>query len=169
VPLKDGKVVFLSTRGGVPALYVGDAKDPAAPARALATIDERVRAFTVLPDERTLLFPPANFVSYLATTTNCARVPSQSLSSFACASRASSESSTLDAPIGRRPCTRPARALGGLWIERGPGSRDPPFLSQFRTDRFSAGLSTMELNAFGAELTRGTQGEETKRLEFTTT
>jgi len=56
VPLKSGKLVFLSTRSGLPALYVGDAKDPSGAPRAIAAMGERVRAFTALPDERTILF-----------------------------------------------------------------------------------------------------------------
>ncbi len=56
VPLKNGKTAFLSTRDGLPALYVWDAKDPAGAPRPIAATGERVRAFTPLPDERTLLF-----------------------------------------------------------------------------------------------------------------
>ena len=56
VLLADGRVVFMSTRDGVPALYVGDAKSPAAAPRKLPGPDERIRGFTLLPDERTVLF-----------------------------------------------------------------------------------------------------------------
>jgi dipeptidyl aminopeptidase/acylaminoacyl peptidase len=55
-PLKDGRVVFVSTRDGIPTLYVADAKAPAAPPRRLVSLDERVRGYSVLPDERTVLF-----------------------------------------------------------------------------------------------------------------
>ncbi len=55
--LTDGRVTFVSTRDGIPALYVGDTKNPAAPPRKLpAPPDERVRGYSVLPDERTVLF-----------------------------------------------------------------------------------------------------------------
>ncbi len=54
--LADGRVVFVSTRDGIPALYVGDTKSPAAAPRRLPGPDERVRGFVLLPDEKTVLF-----------------------------------------------------------------------------------------------------------------
>jgi dipeptidyl aminopeptidase/acylaminoacyl peptidase len=54
--LPDARVVFLSNRDGIPALYVGDERRPTEPPRRLPGPDERVRTFTVLPDHRTILF-----------------------------------------------------------------------------------------------------------------
>src|SRR5262249_29296317 len=55
-PLKDGRVVFMSTRDGIPTLYVGDSKAPGAAPKRLVALSERVRSYNVLPDERALLF-----------------------------------------------------------------------------------------------------------------
>jgi dipeptidyl aminopeptidase/acylaminoacyl peptidase len=55
-PLKDGRIVFFSTRDGIPTLYLGDAKAPAAAPKRLVALNERIRAYSVLPDERAVLF-----------------------------------------------------------------------------------------------------------------
>ena len=54
--LRDGRVVFVSNRGGIPALYLGDARQPGAAPRKLPVPDERVAGVRVLPDERAVLF-----------------------------------------------------------------------------------------------------------------
>ncbi len=54
--LRDGRVVFVSNRDGLPAVYVGDVRDPGAAPRKLRVPDERVAAIRVLPDERAVLF-----------------------------------------------------------------------------------------------------------------
>jgi len=55
--LRDGRVVFVSNRDGLPALYVADPREPAAPPRKLPSPDERVAStVTVLPDESAVVF-----------------------------------------------------------------------------------------------------------------
>ncbi|HTE54731.1 MAG TPA: prolyl oligopeptidase family serine peptidase, partial [Kofleriaceae bacterium] len=54
--LRDGRVVYTSNRDGLPALYVADPREPAAPPRKLPTSDERVAGTAVLPDESAVLF-----------------------------------------------------------------------------------------------------------------
>src|SRR5262245_16565820 len=54
--LRDGRVVYVSNRDGLPALYVADTRQPTTPPRKLPTPDERVGAVRVLPDERSILF-----------------------------------------------------------------------------------------------------------------
>ena len=49
--LRDGRVVFVSTRDGLPALYISDAARSADPARKLPTPDERVAAVALLPGD----------------------------------------------------------------------------------------------------------------------
>jgi len=53
---KSGQVVFVSTRDGLPQLYVGDAAKPKAPAHRLPTANEQVRAPTLTSDEKAVLF-----------------------------------------------------------------------------------------------------------------
>jgi dipeptidyl aminopeptidase/acylaminoacyl peptidase len=53
-PLADGRVVFVSTRDGLPTLYVADSKT--APPRRLLQRNERVGGYAILPGERALLF-----------------------------------------------------------------------------------------------------------------
>jgi dipeptidyl aminopeptidase/acylaminoacyl peptidase len=52
----DGQVVFLSTRDGLPQLYVGAAGEPDRPPRRLPVPPERVAAPRLLPDGKTLVF-----------------------------------------------------------------------------------------------------------------
>jgi dipeptidyl aminopeptidase/acylaminoacyl peptidase len=52
----DGQVAFVSTRDGLPQLYVGDAAHPDAPPRKLPVPAERVLAPRLLPDGKTLVF-----------------------------------------------------------------------------------------------------------------
>ena len=54
--LSDGRVVFISNRDGLPAVYVGDTAQPSAPPRKLPGPDERIASYEVLPDEKTVLF-----------------------------------------------------------------------------------------------------------------
>ena len=54
--LSDGRVVFVSNRDGLPAIYVGDAAQPSASPRKLPGPDERVAGYEVLPDQKTVLF-----------------------------------------------------------------------------------------------------------------
>jgi dipeptidyl aminopeptidase/acylaminoacyl peptidase len=54
--LSDGRVVFVSTRGTVPSLYVGDSKSPGTPPIKLETPDDRAFGISVLPDEKAVLF-----------------------------------------------------------------------------------------------------------------
>lgn len=54
--LRDGRVVYLSTRDRVPSLYVADTRRPAETPRRLPTPEERITFVTLLPDERTALF-----------------------------------------------------------------------------------------------------------------
>ena len=54
--LSDGRVVFLSNRDGLPAIYVGDAAQPSASPRKLPGPDERIAGYEVLPDQKTVLF-----------------------------------------------------------------------------------------------------------------
>jgi dipeptidyl aminopeptidase/acylaminoacyl peptidase len=53
---KSGRVVFVSTRDGLPQLYVADAAHPKSPARRLPTPKEQVRAPALTSDEKTVLF-----------------------------------------------------------------------------------------------------------------
>jgi dipeptidyl aminopeptidase/acylaminoacyl peptidase len=52
----DGQVAFLSTRDGLPQLYVGDVRQPDRPPRKLPTPAERIAAPRLLPDGKTLVF-----------------------------------------------------------------------------------------------------------------
>src|SRR5215475_10950743 len=52
----DGQVVFVSTRDGLPQLYVGAAGEPDRPPRRLPVPPERVMAPRLLPDGKTLVF-----------------------------------------------------------------------------------------------------------------
>jgi len=52
----DGRVAFVSTRDGLPQLYVGEVAHPAAAPRKLPLPAERALAPRLLPDGRTLLF-----------------------------------------------------------------------------------------------------------------
>ncbi|HZJ66268.1 MAG TPA: hypothetical protein VFD36_22335, partial [Kofleriaceae bacterium] len=52
----DGRVAFLSTRDGLPQLYVGDVRQPDRPPRRLPTPAERITAPRLLPDGKTLVF-----------------------------------------------------------------------------------------------------------------
>ncbi|HEX7841870.1 MAG TPA: prolyl oligopeptidase family serine peptidase [Kofleriaceae bacterium] len=52
----DGRVAFVSTRDGLPQLYVADAAQPDAPPRRLPVPIERVVAPRLLPDGKTLVF-----------------------------------------------------------------------------------------------------------------
>jgi len=54
--LRDGRVVYTSTRGGLPALYVAEAARPAAPPRKLPGPDDRLGGLSVLPGDKTALF-----------------------------------------------------------------------------------------------------------------
>jgi dipeptidyl aminopeptidase/acylaminoacyl peptidase len=54
--LSDGRVVFVSNRDGLPAIYVGDAAQPSASPRKLPGPDERIAGYEVLPDQKTVLF-----------------------------------------------------------------------------------------------------------------
>ena len=54
--LRDDRVVYTSTRGGLPALYVADSTRHAEPPRKLPGPDDRITAFRVLPGDRTALF-----------------------------------------------------------------------------------------------------------------
>jgi len=54
--LRDGHVVFISTRDGLPAVYVGDTREPSASPRKLPGPDQRITAYEVLPDEKSILF-----------------------------------------------------------------------------------------------------------------
>jgi Tol biopolymer transport system component len=54
--LSDGRVVFVSNRDGLPALYVGDTAHPDGTPRRLPSPDERVGEFNVLPDQQTVVF-----------------------------------------------------------------------------------------------------------------
>jgi protease II len=54
--LSDGRVVFVSNRDGLPALYVGDTAHPDGTPRRLPSPDERVGEFKVLPDQQTVVF-----------------------------------------------------------------------------------------------------------------
>jgi len=54
--LRDGRVVFESTRDGLPALYIADTREPSAPPRKLPAPPERVSGAVLLPDERAVLF-----------------------------------------------------------------------------------------------------------------
>jgi len=56
VLLPDHRVVFVSNRDGLPALYLGDTGLPGAAPRRLPGPDDRVAGFTVLPDHHTVLF-----------------------------------------------------------------------------------------------------------------
>ena len=53
---RSGAVVFISTRDGLPQLYVGDEAHPDAPPRRLPSPPERVGGFALTPDEKTVLF-----------------------------------------------------------------------------------------------------------------
>lgn len=53
---RSGEVVYVSTKEGLPALYVGDATHPKAAPRKLPTPAERVQSADMLPDEATVLF-----------------------------------------------------------------------------------------------------------------
>jgi dipeptidyl aminopeptidase/acylaminoacyl peptidase len=54
---RDGKrIVFVSTRDGLPQLYVADAARPDAPAKRLVTSTERMTAAALLPDGKSLVF-----------------------------------------------------------------------------------------------------------------
>ena len=55
-PLKDGGLVFLSTRDGIPTLYAGDARAKSAAPRRLIAANERVGGYSVLPGEHAVLF-----------------------------------------------------------------------------------------------------------------
>src|SRR5262245_52423331 len=52
----DDQVAFLSTRDGLPQLYVGDVRHPDRPPRKLPTPAERIAAPRLLPDGKTLVF-----------------------------------------------------------------------------------------------------------------
>jgi len=54
--LSDGRVVFVSTRDGLPAIYVGDAAHPSAAPKKLPGPNDRVSGVRVLPGEQTALF-----------------------------------------------------------------------------------------------------------------
>jgi len=55
-PLRDGRLLFSSTRDGIPSLYLADANAPSAPPKRLLAITERVGGYSVLPGERAALF-----------------------------------------------------------------------------------------------------------------
>src|SRR5437868_15204176 len=52
----DGQVAFVSTRDGLPQLYVGKVGEPDRPPRKLPLPAERVVAPRLLPDGKTLVF-----------------------------------------------------------------------------------------------------------------
>ncbi|HTR53952.1 MAG TPA: prolyl oligopeptidase family serine peptidase [Kofleriaceae bacterium] len=54
--LPDGRVVYSSTRGGLPALYVADSTHAGAPPRKLPGPDDRMFGLRVLPGDKTALF-----------------------------------------------------------------------------------------------------------------
>jgi dipeptidyl aminopeptidase/acylaminoacyl peptidase len=54
--LRDNRVVYVSNRAGLPAIYVADSRQPDRPPKKLPTPDERVGVVRVLPDERAVLF-----------------------------------------------------------------------------------------------------------------
>jgi len=54
--LRDGHVVFISTRDGLPAVYLGDAREPSAKPKKLPGPDQRITIFEVMPDEKSILF-----------------------------------------------------------------------------------------------------------------
>ena len=54
--LRDGHVVFISTRDGLPALYLGDTREPSARPKKLPGPDQRITAYEVVPGEKSILF-----------------------------------------------------------------------------------------------------------------